>query len=133
IFFLSIPLALNLFVLGYLIRIVTQSVETIQEVSARQQAVALRMQAQLHDAEAALYRYQIEGEAAYVEQFERLMGGFEHAISNFETLAISDQEQLWADELSVAHQEATALGSNLIALTDAQASDLAQRVRFQSP
>ncbi len=120
---LGVPLLFNLLVLGYLVRTVTQSVQTILEVAVRQQAVTLRMQAQLRDAEAALYRYQIEGASGYAQQFEDLLADFRQEISIFQSLATSEQEQIWAKELVQTHQKATLLGNELIRLRDAQTAD----------
>ncbi len=123
---LSLPIVLNLFVLGVLLQTVTQSVQAIQEVSVRQQAVTLRMQAQLRDAEAALYSYQIEGESGFAQQFQILLSNFSEEVDNFETLSTSAEEHLWVDQLNIARQEAATVGNDLISLKDKQTTDLAQ-------
>ncbi|MCP4289098.1 MAG: GAF domain-containing protein, partial [Gammaproteobacteria bacterium] len=122
--FLSLALLVNLLAMGYLVSTVTRSSQTVQDVSVRQQAVALQMQAQLRDAEAALYRYQIEGEAGFVAQFENQLNLFDQEIATFQSLALTDKERAWADELSLAHQDAVELGAELIALRDQQTADL---------
>ena len=81
---LSLALLVNLLAMGYLVRTVTRSSQTVQDVSVRQQAVALQMQAQLRDAEAALYRYQIEGEAGFATQFENQLSQFNQEIAAFQ-------------------------------------------------
>ncbi|MGB0385789.1 MAG: ATP-binding protein [Ardenticatenaceae bacterium] len=124
IIFFCLPLFFNLFVLGVLVRTVSQSVQTIQEVAVRQQAVTLRMQAQLRDAEAALYRYQIEGEKGFAIQFEQLFSKFAEELSTFRSLATTEKEHLWAQQLALAHQDAMLLGGELIVLRDAQSADL---------
>lgn len=121
---LSIPILLNLLVLGMLVRTVTQSVQSIQAVSVRQQMVTLRMQAQLRDVEAALYGYLIEGKPDFARQFETLLDNFSQEIDTFETLSTSTTERRWADELTSAQQEATTVGSKLIELRDKQTADL---------
>ncbi len=120
----SFALLINLLAMGYLTRTVTRSLQTVQDVSVRQQAVALQMQARLRDAEAALYRYQIEGEAGFAAQFEDQLEQFNQKIAAFQSLALTDDERDWAEELALAHQEAVGLGVELIALRDGQTADL---------
>ena len=48
----------------------------MQRVTVRQQVTALQMRALLRDAEAALYRYQIEGEDGFALQFENRLDEF---------------------------------------------------------
>ena len=121
---LSLALLVNLLAMGYLVRTVTRSSQTVQDVSVRQQAVALQMQAQLRDAEAALYRYQIEGEAGFATQFEDQLSQFRQEIADFQALAVTEEEHAWAAELALAYQEAAELGEELIALHDRQTADL---------
>ena len=83
---LCVPLLVNLAVLGLLTRTVTRSVHQIQDVAVDQQAIALRMQAQLRDAEAALYRHQLEGGSPFAVQFAGLMGQFGGEIDTFGAL-----------------------------------------------
>ena len=130
--FVCLPLLFNLFVLGILVNTVRQSVETIQEVAVRQQAVTLRMQAQLRDAEAALYRYQIEGERGFAIQFESLLSKFADELAIFDSLATTEKEHVWAEQLALAHQESISLGSELIALREAQGYDLQKMDLLQS-
>ncbi len=121
---LSLSLLVNLLAMGYLGRTVTRSSQIVQDVSVRQQAVALQMQAQLRDAEAALYRYQIEGEAGFATQFDYQLSQFSQEIAAFQSLALTEDERAWAAELALAHQEAVELGAELIALRDRQTADL---------
>ena len=123
---LSVPLLLVLLILSMMVRTVSRSVRTIQETAVRQQAVTLQMQAQLRDAEAALYRFQIEGLPIYASQFDSLMNDYGGAVAEFESLAATDQEVLWSAELANAHDEAMQLGQQLIALRGEQATDLEQ-------
>ena len=59
----GLALLINLAALGFLVRTATSALTTANAV-LQQQSAALRMQAQLRDAEAALYRYEIEGVGA---------------------------------------------------------------------
>ncbi len=123
---LALPLAANLAVLAYLVVTVNRSVQNIQQVAVRQQAVTLRMRAQLRDAEAALYRYQIEGEQGFADQFEANLDAFQSEVDRFRQIATTDVERAWADALAQDHADATLLGRQLIALRNAQAEDLRQ-------
>jgi signal transduction histidine kinase len=129
---LALPLAANLAVLAYLVVTVNRSVQSIQQVAVRQQAVTLRMRAQLRDAEAALYRYQIEGEQGFADQFEENLDAFQAEVERFRQIATTDAERAWADALARDHADATLLGRQLIALRDAQAEDLRQLDDLQS-
>lgn len=121
---LSIALLVNLSALLLLARTFSRSLQTIQDVAIQQQATALQMQALLRDAEAALYRYQIEGEAGFAIQFANRLNEFGQEIKVFESLASGEQEQAWAAELKVAQENASELGNELIQRRNQQAADL---------
>ena len=122
--FLIGALFVNLFALLLLVRTFSQSLQTIQDVTVRQQATALQMQAVLSDAEAALYRYQIEGEAGFAVQFEDRLNEFGLEIGVFNSLAASEQERTWVSELKQAHKNAHVLGLELIEQRDNRTADL---------
>ena len=63
------------------------------------------MQADLSDAEAALYRYQIEGEAGFADQFEDRLDEFRLEIDIFESLATNEQERIIFTETAVAFRQ----------------------------
>ena len=128
---LCVPLLVNLAVLGLLTRTVTRSVHQIQDVAVDQQAIALRMQAQLRDAEAALYRHQLEGGSPFAVQFAGLMGQFGGEIDTFGALAGSPQEEAWAAEIRTAFHDVRVLGTELIALREAQSSRLGQLMKIE--
>ncbi|MEZ4718988.1 MAG: histidine kinase [Caldilineaceae bacterium] len=128
---LCVPLLVNLAVLGLLTRTVTRSVHQIQDVAVDQQAIALRMQAQLRDAEAALYRHQLEGGSPFAVQFAGLMGQFGGEIDTFGALAGSPQEEAWAEEIRTAFHDVRVLGTELIALREAQSSRLGQLMKIE--
>ena len=123
---LTIPLIFNLAVLAFQFQRVTTSVQEIQEQAVRQQAESLRMQAQLRDAEAALYRFQIEGLPIYASEFERLMGAYETSANQFQASATTEQEHAWAADLQAFTAQASDLGQQLITLHSEQSLDLAQ-------
>ncbi len=123
---LSVPLLLILLILSLMVWTVSNSVRSIQETAVRQQAVTLQMQAQLRDAEAALYRFQIEGLPIYASQFDSLMNEYGAAVAEFDGLAATEQERQWSADLATAHDEAMQLGQQLITLRGEQSADLAQ-------
>ncbi|MCQ3975724.1 MAG: hypothetical protein DPW09_19990 [Anaerolineae bacterium] len=123
--FLGLALVVNLLALGYLARTITTALQTIEEVGINQQLVAIQMQARLRDAEAALYRYIMEGEAGFARQFENQLHEFEQDVTNYQAQTSTEQEQAWAAMLKVSHQQAAEIGQTLIQLRDSQTDDLA--------
>ncbi len=121
---LSVALLVNLSALLLLAQAFSHSLQTIQEVAIQQQTTALQMQALLRDAEAALYRYQIEGEAGFADQFTNQLDEFGQEIGVFEALASGDQEQDWVAELKLAQKNASELGNELIEQRNQQTADL---------
>ena len=121
---LGIALLLNLIVLWFLSSAFTESLQSIQKVTARQQVTALQMRALLRDAEATLYRYQIEGEVGFAKQFENRLDEFEQEIFIYESLATREDEHDWVVELRLANNNARELGHQLIERRDKQTSDL---------
>lgn len=121
---LIIPLIVNLLILGSLAYFILRSSEDIR-AAAHQQAAALQMRAQLRDAEAALYRYQIEGEAGFATQFENELSNFEEEVASLQSQSVSSEIDRWVTELLLAHQQAKSLGNDLISSRDLQTQDLA--------
>ena len=121
---LIIPLIVNLLILGSLTYFILRSSEDIR-AAAHQQAAALQMRAQLRDAEAALYRYQIEGEAGFATQFENELSNFEEEVASLQSQSVSPEIDRWVTELLLAHQQAKSLGNDLINSRDLQTEDLA--------
>ncbi len=117
-------LLLNLVVLWWLSSAFTESLQTIQKVTVRQRVTALQMRALLRDAEAALYRYQIEGEVGFAIQFENRLDEFEQEINIYESLATNEDEYDWIAELRLANNNARELGHELIERRDKHTSDL---------
>ncbi|MEW6240988.1 MAG: ATP-binding protein, partial [Chloroflexota bacterium] len=94
------------------------------EMIRQRQLVTVQMNAHLRDAEAALYRYQINGEAGFKIQFHEQLEQFSREIAQYRLLANQPNEQQWASELERAYQQALTTGNDLIELHDAQAAQM---------
>ena len=116
---------INISALVFLARSVLTSLETIDRVGIHQQLAAVGMQAGLRDAEAALYRYLMEGEAGFADQFHSQIENFRKEVEAYQTLASTPEELGWARDLKNAQAQATNLGDQLIQLHDQQEADIA--------
>jgi signal transduction histidine kinase len=121
---MGLALLVNLLALGFLARTVPTALKAVQEVGVRQQLIAVQMQAQLRDAEAALYRYLMEGETGFTTQFREQLQNFERNVTTYQAQAIHEEERTWAESLHATHQQAVEIGSDLIRLRDMQAAEL---------
>lgn len=122
--FWGLALAVNLTALGYLARTIPAALQRAERMSISQQRAALQMRAELRDAEAALYRYLMEGEPGFVTQFEHHLQRFESHLRDYEGLAHSDIELAWVEQLWQNYGAAQEVGRSLIALRDQQSADL---------
>lgn len=122
---LGAVLTVNLATLGFLAAAMTTSQQRIAEASSQQIATA-QMQTSLRDAEAALYRYLIEGEPGFADQFAQQLALFKAQIADYEAQAQTNQEKVWATTLLTTHQQAAEIGAELIALRDNQRQNLDQ-------
>lgn len=113
----------NIFALVYLARSISNSLDAIENIRERQ-LVAVQMNAHLRDAEAALYRYQINGEIGFKSQFIEQLNNFSSDLDQYRQLANEANEQQWASTLDVAYQQALSTGNDLIELRDNQTSRL---------
>lgn len=129
---LGVALLINLLALLLLARTFTRSLRGVQENTVRQQALALQMQASLRDAEAALYRYQIEGEAGFAGQFKARLDEFDQEVATFASLAGDEDERTWVQELEQAHRDAATVGFSLITLRDKQSANLDEMEALQT-
>ena len=109
----------NVLALIYLARSISQSLAAIELIRQRQLAT-VQMNGHLRDAEAALYRYQINGEAGFKTQFRDQLEKFSSELAQYRLLATLPNEQQWASELERAYQQALATGDHLIGLHDQQ-------------
>ncbi|MEM7110788.1 MAG: ATP-binding protein [Chloroflexota bacterium] len=119
----GLALLIILGALAFLVQTAT-TVLTTADAVLQQQSAALRMQAQLRDAEAALYRYEIEGETGFATHFRDQLDSFEGEVSNYDSLVDTDTQQAWVDELESAHGDAVEFGEKLIQQRTLQNSDL---------
>ncbi len=124
--FLGGALLVNLLALAFLARTVTTTIQTIEEVGLQQQLIAVQMQAQLRDSEAALYRYLMEGETGSKTQFNAQLQNFQNNVSTYQINTTNATENDWAQALAVTHQQASEVGSELIRLRDGQSESLRQ-------
>jgi signal transduction histidine kinase len=121
----------NIFALLYLARSTSRSLQSIENIRQRQ-LVAVQMNAHLRDAEAALYRYQINGETGFKFQFIEQMNNFRKDIDQYDQIAGSSNEQQWAATLKMSHKQAVNTGTDLIELHDTQNSNLDGFLKTQS-
>jgi len=121
---LGSALLINLLALIFLARTVGSGLETVEEVGIQQQVIALQMQAQIRDAEAALYRYLMEGEPGFAVQFEDQLRSFGQVVASYRSIATTGEEREWAVTLDDAYQDAAEVGAQLIQLRDQQTADL---------
>lgn len=84
----------------------------------------MQMNAHLRDAEAALYRYQINGEIGFKSQFIEQLHNFASDLEQYRQRAGEVNEQQWAAALDVSYRQILSTGNDLIALRDHQSSDL---------
>src|SRR5512140_682862 len=75
----------NILALVYLARAVSNSLGVIERVRERQ-LTASQMDAHIRDAEAALYRYQFEGERGFADQFYSKMALFASDVEHYRAL-----------------------------------------------
>jgi len=113
----------NIIALIFLARSIAASLDTIENIRQRQ-LVAVQMNAHLRDAEAALYRYQIDGEVGFKSQFTDQLNNFSQDLGTYRQLATDSNEQQWAATLDLAYQQTLSTGSSLISLRDRQSGDL---------
>lgn len=113
----------NILALLYLARSVVVSLDSIESIRQRQ-LLTVQMNAHLRDSEAALYRYQIIGEAGFKSQFAEQLNNFDVDLEQYHLLATDSQEQSWYSTLKTTHDQAQRTGNELIALRDQQTNDL---------
>ncbi|HEU0292168.1 MAG TPA: ATP-binding protein [Anaerolineales bacterium] len=121
----------NIFALVYLARSISRSLDSIENIRQRQ-LITVQMNAHLRDAEAALYRYQINGEAGFKSQFMEQLSNFSSDLGQYRALAIEANEQQWASALDMAYQQASTTGSDLIQLRDQQAVQMQDFLETQA-
>jgi len=116
-------LLINLFTLGYLGRTTLIAFNTIKDTND-QMASAISMQAEIRSAEAALYRYLIEGEQGFVNQFTSHFEAFGQELGEYQAAAGSSEDLAIVNQLLEVYQEANELGNALLSLHDKQEIEL---------
>jgi signal transduction histidine kinase len=122
---------LNILALVYLTNSVSGSLALIESVRERQ-LVATQMDAHLRDAEAAIYRYQIEGEIGFVYQFNTKMDYFAADVGQYRELAGDPISRGWGLSLDQAQAQIRSLGTQLIELRDSQNENLQRFISTQA-
>jgi signal transduction histidine kinase/CHASE3 domain sensor protein len=121
----------NIIALVYLANSISRSLEVIEQIRQRQ-LVAVQMNAHLRDAEAALYRYQINGEVGFKSQFIEQLKTFSNDLEQYRQLVQEPDERQWAATLEMAYQQGLGTGSDLVALRDRQTRQLDEFLTTQS-
>ncbi|MEW6402059.1 MAG: hypothetical protein AB1649_09680, partial [Chloroflexota bacterium] len=121
----------NILALVYLARSISGSLDAMERIRQRQ-LIAVQMNAELRDAEAALYRYQINGETGFKSQFMEQLGGFSSDLGQYRALATESNEQQWASALDMAYQQTLTTGNDLIELRDQQTAQMQDFLEAQS-
>lgn len=114
---------LNILALVYLAQAVSNALGVIERVRERQ-LTASQMDAHLRDAEAALYRYQFEGERGFADQFVSKITFFASDVERYRALADDQTARDWAAQLDQSRLQAESIGDQLIGLRDQQTADL---------
>ncbi len=129
--FWGVALIVNLAALGYLAYTIPTALKTAERVSISQQRASLQMRAELRDAEAALYRYLMEGEPGFGLQFESHLQGFETHLLDYEMVAQTEIERAWVEQLRQNYGSAREVGRALITLRDRQSADIRELEKAQ--
>jgi len=82
------------------------------------------MQAEIRSTEAALYRYLIEGEQGFANQFTSHFEAFGQELEEYQAAAISSEDKAIVNQLLAVYQEANELGTTLLSLHDEQQIEL---------
>ena len=116
-------LLINLLTLSYLGRTTLIAFNTINDTND-QMATAISMQAEIRSAEAALYRYLIEGEQGFANQFTSHFEAFGQELGEYQAAAKSSEDLASVSQLLEVYQEANELGNTLLSLHDEQQIEL---------
>jgi len=119
---------INILALFFLARSVFSSLDIIERVRVRQ-LIAVEMAEKLRNAEAALYRYQIEGERGFAMQFQDQIQGFGESVKSYQTL---EEEKSFSPKLLQTQQDVKTVGEDLIRLHDSQTGDVQAMIRAQT-
>ena len=119
----SLALIVNLLALGYLGK---AAVDAFSEMNQLHQQLAniTHMQAQLRGAEAAIYRYMMEGVPGFAEQFDSHLENFSMDIETYQLVLPASNSQLVVSELQQAYRNSRKIGKDLIHVHDQITFDL---------
>lgn len=119
----SAAVLINILALVNLARSVSTLLANIESARERQ-LLALSMYQELTNAEASLYRYQLENSTGFAAQFGFEIRNFGKNLQTYRSLASTTDENTWANELAQVREDGQSLGNELIHLHDQQAADL---------
>jgi len=116
---LMVALIINLLLLGYLAR---SSIEAFIAIRRTNELLAstIQMQAEIRGAEAALYRYLIEGEQGFVDQFNSHFKAFGKELTSYQAAAESSEDIVLVNQLTEVYQDANDFANRLLDLRDEQ-------------
>lgn len=120
---LFVALLINLLSLGYLARSSILAFNTASKTNDLL-ATTIQMQAEIRSAEAALYRYLIEGEQGFANQFTSHFKAFDQELREYQAAAISSEDIALVNQLLEVYQEANEFGNTLLSLHDEQQIEL---------
>jgi len=124
----GIAVLINILALFFLARSVFSSLDIIERVRVRQ-LIAVEMAEKLRNAEAALYRYQIEGERGFATQFQNQIQGFGDSVRFYQTL---EENKIFSPKLLQTQRDVKIIGDDLIRLHDSQTGDVQAMIRTQT-
>jgi len=116
-------LLINLLLLGYLARSSIAAFNAVRKTNDLL-ATTIQMQAEIRGTEAALYRYLIEGEQGFANQFTYHFKAFGQELREYQAAAISSEDITLVNQLLEIYQEANELGNTLLSLHDEQQIEL---------
>jgi CHASE3 domain sensor protein len=108
-------LLINLITLGYLGRTTLVAFSTINDAND-QLATAISMQAQMRGAEAALYRYLMEGVEGFAAQYQSQIKEFDNSLEVIRSSPLYRDNPALVDELMQVFHEANVVGNQLLQL-----------------
>jgi signal transduction histidine kinase len=120
---LFVALLINLLILGFSAWVAVSAFNTIGETTSLL-ATTMQMQAEVRGAEAALYRYLMEGEQGFVSQYTTHFEAFEQELTEYQAVTVSPTDEVSIIQLLQAYEEANEVGNTLLSLYDQQQIDL---------
>ena len=116
---LLVALIINLLLLGLLARSSVVAFNAARKTNDLM-ATTIQMQAEIRGAEAALYRYLLEGERGFANQFTSHFEAFGQELSAYQIGTTSSEDKALIDQLLEVYQDANEFGNILLSLHDEQ-------------